>query len=280
MNKGILIAGTAAGFVVVVAGIGGGLLALNMESNNRESKNESQNTETTSLGEIKTENKTNGWNSADGSWYFYKNNEKQTEWLQDKGLWYYLGPDGQMRTGWIKNTDKWYYLNTNGSMATNTTIDGYYLNDSGLIEDTPATQKQNNTDNNKSSKANSNITIEEAENLISSNIDAKDKVFLINGHVDYVSEVTQNTNDWRSKKIYNYLGVKENMYEFKGNYNCAFFVCKESGTTYIFDDETGKMGSGIYLIKDGVRAETWRIGARNNDSYIKHSYNGEDWVTL
>ena len=278
MNKGILIAGTAAGFVVVGAGIGGNLLALNMENNNSEGNNKSQNTKTTSIGAIKTENKINGWNGSDGSWYFYKNDEKQTKWLQDKSLWYYLGSDGKMRTGWIKDKDKWYYLNTNGQMATDTTIDGYYLNDSGLIEDTPATQKENNTDNTKSSKANSNITTEDAGNLIFSNIDAEDKRFLINGHADYVSEVTENTNDWRSKKIYNYLGVKENMYEFKGNYNCAFFVCKKRAELRI--SLMMKLGSGIYLLQKGTRAETWRIGGRNDASYIKHSYNGEDWVTL
>lgn len=139
LNKGILIAGIAAVCIVIGGGVGGALLALNTES---ESK--TQTTQTESLNVVKAENKLNGWQEKDGSWYFYKNDEKQAGWIQDKNSWYYLGPDGKMRTGWIKDNGKWYYLNTDGTMATNTTVDGCYINENGLIEETPLnTTKQN-----------------------------------------------------------------------------------------------------------------------------------------
>lgn len=38
-----------------------------------------------------------------------------------------------MKTGWFKDIDgKWYCLNSNGSMAVNSTIDGYYVDASGI----------------------------------------------------------------------------------------------------------------------------------------------------
>ena len=147
MTKSILIGGTAAALVVVGAGIGGGLFALNMEKNS----DKVQNPKTEALSTANSENNLNGWSNKDGGWSFYKNNEKQNGWLQDKNSWYYLGTDGKMRTGWIKDKDTWYYLNSDGSMATNTTVDGCYLNASGLIEDTPSnsTKQSNISQNNQ-----------------------------------------------------------------------------------------------------------------------------------
>ena len=56
-----------------------------------------------------------------------------------------------MRTGWIKDKDQWYYLNKDGTMATNVTIDGCYLNDEGIIEETPAPAPTKTNSNTKSS---------------------------------------------------------------------------------------------------------------------------------
>jgi len=142
LTKGILIAGIAGAFVIASAGASGALFALNSESNNNIQTNK------TSVNTTTTENKLNGWHDDNG-WYFYKNDKKQVEWLQDQNSWYYLGSDGKMRTGWIKNNDKWYYLSSNGKMVTNTTIDGCYLNENGIIEETPSnTVSQNNTSKN------------------------------------------------------------------------------------------------------------------------------------
>lgn len=280
MNRGVLIAGTATAFFVVGGGIAGALVALNIESDSTtNNSNKSQNAEAVSVNADKRKSNLNGWQKKDDSWYFYKNNEKQTQWIQDENSWYYLGSDGKMRTGWIKDKENWYYLNTNGTMATNTTIDGCYLNDKGLIESTPTTQKQDNTDNSKSSKANSKITIEEAKDLIYSSIDAKDKQFLISGQTNYVTEVTPNGGDFQAQKIYANLGIKENMYKFKANYNGSFFVGENSGTTYLFD-AGGTGGCGFYILANGRRTQTWRVGGWHNPSYIKHSSNGEDWATL
>lgn len=34
-----------------------------------------------------------------------------SQWVKDKGFWYWLDDDGNMLTGWQKIKDKWYYLN-------------------------------------------------------------------------------------------------------------------------------------------------------------------------
>lgn len=71
------------------------------------------------------------------------------------------------------------------------------------------------------------------------------------------------------------------MYKFQANYNSTFFVCKNTGTTYLFDaGGNGKIGCGVYLLKNGSRADTWRIGGLHDNSNVVHSYNGEDWAQL
>lgn len=71
------------------------------------------------------------WTKSNGYWYYMDNGDKKTGWLNDNGTWYYLKDDGTMATGWILDKGNWYYLYSNGSMAHDTTIDGYYLNNSG-----------------------------------------------------------------------------------------------------------------------------------------------------
>ena len=75
-----------------------------------------------------------GWLNYNGTWYYMASNGSMAEgWFHDvDGNWYYLNQDGSMQIGWFQDSDgTWYYLNSDGSMAANTTIDGYYLDDSG-----------------------------------------------------------------------------------------------------------------------------------------------------
>lgn len=50
---------------------------------------------------------------------------------KDKIL-YYFGEDGVIKEGWINYNGKWYYIYSDGLMATDTTIDGYYINKNGV----------------------------------------------------------------------------------------------------------------------------------------------------
>lgn len=62
------------------------------------------------------------------------------EWKQDNtGWWYAYG--NYWDTGWNQIDGKWYFFDSNGYMEHDTTIDGYYLNSSGVWTD-------NNLDNN------------------------------------------------------------------------------------------------------------------------------------
>ncbi|NRY02333.1 N-acetylmuramoyl-L-alanine amidase family protein [Clostridium beijerinckii] len=92
-----------------------------------------------------------GWVEDDTGWYFLYNNGSMahdltvggyhvdksgkmitgTGWVPSDGSWYFLKDDGEVATNWQRIDDVWYYLYPQGSMAHDTTIDGYYLKDSG-----------------------------------------------------------------------------------------------------------------------------------------------------
>ena len=73
-----------------------------------------------------------GWYKQGGKWRFRKDGKDVTGWLQDKGSWYYLDPDGRMAANaWRKVGGWWYYLTGSGAMATGWRKVGkywYYLN--------------------------------------------------------------------------------------------------------------------------------------------------------
>ena len=83
-----------------------------------------------------------GWHVIGGGWYYmYSSGAMATNWLNLSGKWYYLGGDGAMKTGWQLIGGFWYYMYTQndphggewGVMASNTTIDGYFLQLNGAM---------------------------------------------------------------------------------------------------------------------------------------------------
>lgn len=78
------------------------------------------------------EEQPSGWYKDGTSWRFRKDGKDVTGWLQDKGSWYYLDPDGCMAANvWRKVNGWWYYLTGSGAMATGWRKVGgywYYLN--------------------------------------------------------------------------------------------------------------------------------------------------------
>ena len=78
------------------------------------------------------EEQPSGWYKQDGKWRFRKDGKDVTGWLQDKGSWYYLDPDGRMvANAWRQVSGWWYYLTGSGAMATGWRKVGgfwYYLN--------------------------------------------------------------------------------------------------------------------------------------------------------
>lgn len=73
-----------------------------------------------------------GWYKQDGKWRFRKDGKDVTGWVQDKGSWYYLDPDGYMAANaWRRVNGWWYYLTGSGAMAAGWRKVGkywYYLN--------------------------------------------------------------------------------------------------------------------------------------------------------
>ena len=72
------------------------------------------------------------WLQLGNTWYYlYGDGSMATGWLQLGNTWYYLYGDGSMATGWLQLGNEWYYLYANGVMASDTWIDGFYLESSG-----------------------------------------------------------------------------------------------------------------------------------------------------
>ena len=78
------------------------------------------------------EEQPSGWYKQDGKWRFRKDGKDVTGWVQDKGSWYYLDPDGYMAANaWRRVNGWWYYLTGSGAMAAGWRKVGkywYYLN--------------------------------------------------------------------------------------------------------------------------------------------------------
>lgn len=68
------------------------------------------------------------------TYYFNNEGNMVTGWVAYNNSWYYLDESGAMVTGWFKDLNgNWYYLYETGAMAKNTTINGYKLNGSGVL---------------------------------------------------------------------------------------------------------------------------------------------------
>lgn len=76
-----------------------------------------------------------GWQLIDGVWYYLRSDGSMAAnaWVQSSSKWYYLTGSGAMAANrWVEWKGEWYYLYSSGAMATNATIDGYYVNASGV----------------------------------------------------------------------------------------------------------------------------------------------------
>lgn len=82
----------------------------------------------------------NEWFQYNGQWYFTKADGimANNEWAQSpySGQWYFMNNGGAMaQNQWLEYKGQWYYLGSDGAMVTNKTVDGYYLNASGVWSD-------------------------------------------------------------------------------------------------------------------------------------------------
>ena len=93
-----------------------------------------------------------------------------------------------------------------------------------------------------------------------------------------MEEISKGTGDPQAEDIYTYVGIMENLYKYEGNYDCNFFAGKNTGTIYLHY-KGGTVGCGFYILENGVRTDTWRIG-RWHSATVLQSTNGEDWGEL
>lgn len=81
------------------------------------------------------------WVEVSGAWQYQENGVARKGWLHLGDSWYYLDPtSGKMSDGWILDSGKWYFLKTDareqGKMATGWTwVDGncYFLKENGAM---------------------------------------------------------------------------------------------------------------------------------------------------
>ncbi|WP_270566694.1 N-acetylmuramoyl-L-alanine amidase family protein [Clostridium beijerinckii] len=113
-------------------------------------------TATALMNEERSANINEGWHIKDGKYYFLKKGVPITGWYKDVVTWYYFNSDGSMKTGWLNDGKDWYYFYDSGAMARNVCINGYYLNDHGVMT------------NNKPANAPTGISYQELINRVRS----------------------------------------------------------------------------------------------------------------
>jgi glucan-binding YG repeat protein/beta-lactamase superfamily II metal-dependent hydrolase len=76
---------------------------------------------------------TSNWELINGEQYYFDSSGwMMTGWLQLNNNWYYLNSSGaRLNAGWHWINGKCYYMYANGVMASNTWIEGYYVNVDG-----------------------------------------------------------------------------------------------------------------------------------------------------
>ena len=76
----------------------------------------------------------NEWVYTSGKWWYKHGDGSYTTngWEYIDGYWYFFDASGYMKTGWTWVNGSCYYLYSDGHMASNETIDGYYVNSSGV----------------------------------------------------------------------------------------------------------------------------------------------------
>ncbi|AJH01433.1 hypothetical protein LF65_04904 [Clostridium beijerinckii] len=152
-----------------------------------------------------------GWIQVKGEWYYLNSSgEMQTGWVKYGDSWYYFDENGKMKTGWIKDNGYSYYLKDDGTMAHDTTIDGYYLKDSGEWEPNDGDESgsyQEISDFVPPSKVTDGaaVTISDPE-LVDNNNEGKNLI-------DSVEDIASDTVDWTKdnyKKLIDYASDKLN----------------------------------------------------------------------
>jgi len=100
------------------------------------------------------------WNHDGTSWRYEDDAGRSVEagWIKDRNAWYFFAKDGSgkgaMQVGWINEDGKWYYLDPQtGAMVTNTVIDGYYVDESGVWEEAGGRSSGSKTTSRRSSSA-------------------------------------------------------------------------------------------------------------------------------
>ncbi|EHI97670.1 cell wall binding repeat-containing protein [Clostridium sp. DL-VIII] len=151
-----------------------------------------------------------GWTQENGKWYYYGEDGKtktgwikddnksyylsssgilQTGWVKDNGKDYYLDDLGVMQTGWKESNDKWYYLSSDGSMEKNTTVDGYHLSASGVMEEKNSSNSSGSSNSVTSSSSGGTQYVDENGNG------------LIKGSVNHIYHVPGSTYYSRTKNV-------------------------------------------------------------------------------
>ncbi len=81
-----------------------------------------------------------GWFCRDGKWYCFKDGSLCTGWLQNLGVWYYLGEDGAALSGWQEIDGQRRYFTATGAVVNGYLVDGqtrYEWSKDGMLIENP-----------------------------------------------------------------------------------------------------------------------------------------------
>ncbi len=207
------------------------------------------------------------WNKNSTGWWFESGNWYPAgSWLKINRKWYYFDSNGYMKSSeWVRSSGKWYYLTETGAMAVSTTIDGYEIDENGIMID--------------------NTPIEE---LIADSATAKltNQIVLVIDHELTLWE-KQTDGSWKSSKAM-YCGYGKNGFSNPskrvmgdkttplGAYelNYAFGIAENPGTEMTYRDitPTSYLSSEKETYNTWVESETWVDGEHLIDYTKQYKY--------
>lgn len=141
------------------------------------------------------------WKQDSTGWWYSQGSFFETGWSSIGGQWYYFDSNGYMKTGWLNDSGSWYYLKADGRMAHDCTIDGCYINSSGIWV------QQNN---NSVTSNTSNVTGQLKVHFI--DVGQADSILIQQGNENMLIDAGNNDDENTLKNYLASLGVKELKY--------------------------------------------------------------------
>ena len=180
-----------------------------------------------------------GWIESAGQWYFCDESGAMISgWREVERNWYWFDQSGAMATDWRKIDGEWYYFDADGAMATNRSMDGGWIDDSGVWNEDEgeyeeeSEYEEENSKNNEQTDSSDNETVKETEETA----EAVDDSNLSNDENETIQDtniaVSQNQTMASTLSISDWMEV-ENEYEMGTTIPITGVISSNYDITYV-----------------------------------------------